>query len=142
MFQGDDAFKVLDRIVVQEGSDIFREGHGGMRAYVVQTGSVEIWRDIEGERVVYATIGEGGIFGEMALIDKSPRTANATATEATVCIVINEMTFQKKLLQTDSFLAGLIRVMVGNIRSLHQKQSDEASLEALEESADIVDEPI
>jgi CRP/FNR family transcriptional regulator, cyclic AMP receptor protein len=142
MFQGDDAFRVLDRVVVQEGSNIFREGNGGMRAYVVQTGTVEIWREIEGEKVVYATIGEGGIFGEMALIDKSPRTANATATEATVCIVINEMTFRKKLRQTDSFLAGLIRVMVANIRSLHEKQTNEASLEALEESADIVDEAV
>jgi CRP-like cAMP-binding protein len=92
-----------------------------MRAYVVESGSVEILWEVEGERVVYAAIGEGGIFGEMALVGKSLWTANATATEATVCIVINGMTFQKELCQTDSVLAGLVRVMVGNIRSLNQK---------------------
>ena len=56
MFQGDEAFTVLDRVVVQEGSNIFREGNGGMLAYAVQSGSVEILWAIEGERVVYATI--------------------------------------------------------------------------------------
>jgi CRP-like cAMP-binding protein len=139
MFQGDDGFKVLDRVVVEKGTNIFREGDGGMRAYVVQSGAVEIWRDIDGERVVYATIGEGGIFGEMALVDKSTRTATATALEGTVCIVVNEMTFRRKLRETDSFLAGLIRVMVANIRSLHQEQSDAAALEALEDEIEIVD---
>ena len=42
MFQGDEAFTVLGRVVIQEGSHIFREGNGGMCAYVVQSGSVEI----------------------------------------------------------------------------------------------------
>ena len=120
MLQGDEAFRVLDRFVVQEGSNIFREGSGGMRAYVVESGSGEILWEIEGERVVYATIGEGEIFGEMALVGKSFWTADATANEATVCIVINGMTFQKELCQTDSVLAGLVGVVVSNIRSLHQ----------------------
>lgn len=106
--------------MVQEGSNIFREGYGGMRAYVVESGSGEILWEIEGERVVYATIGEGEIFGEMALVGKSFWTADATANEATVCIVINGMTFQKELCQTDSVLAGLVGVVVSNIRSLHQ----------------------
>ncbi|MBT5109958.1 MAG: cyclic nucleotide-binding domain-containing protein [Rhodospirillaceae bacterium] len=139
MYQGGEAFKVLDRVVVEAGSNFFREGDGGMRAYVVQSGSVEIWRNIDGERVVYATIGEGGIFGEMALVDRSTRTANATAVEGTVCIVINEMTFRRKLRETDSFLAGLIRVMVANIRSLHQEQSGATALEALEDEIDIIE---
>jgi CRP-like cAMP-binding protein len=56
MFQGDEAFRVLGRVVVEEGSSIFREGKGGMLAYAVQSGSVEILWAIEGERVVYATI--------------------------------------------------------------------------------------
>jgi len=56
MFQGDEAFRVLGRVVVEEGSSIFREGKGGMLAYAVQSGSVEILWAIEGKRVVYATI--------------------------------------------------------------------------------------
>jgi hypothetical protein len=56
MFQGDEAFRVLGRVVVEEGSSIFCEGNGGTLAYAVQSGSVEILWAIEGERVVYATI--------------------------------------------------------------------------------------
>jgi CRP/FNR family transcriptional regulator, cyclic AMP receptor protein len=136
----DDAFKILDRIVVQKDANIFREGDGGMRAYIVQSGAVEIWREIDDERVTYATVEPGGIFGEMALIDDSTRTANATALDATVCIVINRVTFKSKLQGADPFLAGLLRIMAGNIRSLHQEQSTADSLEELEEVIEIVDE--
>jgi len=56
MFQGDEAFRVLGRVVVEEGLSIFREGNGGILAYAVQSSSVEILWEIEGEQVVYATI--------------------------------------------------------------------------------------
>jgi len=56
MFQGDEAFRALGRVVVEEGLSIFREGNGGMLAYAVQSSSVEILWEIEGEQVVYATI--------------------------------------------------------------------------------------
>ena len=141
MSSGDDGFKILDRIVVQEGAKVFSEGEGGMRAYIVQSGAIEIWREIEGKRVTYATIGAGGIFGEMALVDEAPRTANATATEATVCIVVNRVTFRKKIREADPFLAGLLRIMAGNIRSLHQEQTDTSSLEELENVIEIFDTP-
>jgi CRP/FNR family cyclic AMP-dependent transcriptional regulator len=141
MSQGDDGFKILDRIVIQKDVTIFREGDGGMRAYIVQSGAVETWREIEDERVTYATVEAGGIFGEMALIDDSTRTANATAIDATVCIVINRVTFKSKLRGADPFLAGLLRIMAGNIRSLHQEHSAAASLDELEDIIEIIEDP-
>ena len=65
--------QVLDRKVFAEGEKIFREGDSGSRAYIIQRGCVEIIKDIDGEDIVVGSVGPGGIFGEMALIDNQPR---------------------------------------------------------------------
>jgi CRP-like cAMP-binding protein len=53
------------------GEVIFSDGDGGDYMFLVRSGSVEIIRN----RAVVKTVGPGGIFGEMALIDGSPRSA-------------------------------------------------------------------
>lgn len=132
MAQTGDGFQVLDRIVVQEGNHVFKAGDTASRAYVLQSGKIEIWRMVNGKREVMDTIGRGGIFGEMALIDKAPRLATATAIEPSVCIVVNELMFRRKIRGTDPFLVGLLRVMVANIRSIHESQTAD-SLSALDD---------
>ncbi len=60
---------LLHREVFRAGTVIFREATPGSRAFIVETGKVAIWRDFGGERRTLGVVGEGGIFGEMALID-------------------------------------------------------------------------
>ena len=114
--------QVLDRSVFPEGTTIFREGDGGNRAYIVQRGKVEFYKDVDGEKMLVGSVGKGSIFGEMALIDDKPRMATAVVAEPTVCIVISEALFQKKLDATDPFLAGILRVLVENIRSIQDRK--------------------
>jgi len=53
--------QVLDRIVLQPGESLFKEGEYGDRAYVVQEGSVNIVKaNGEGE-IVLGTVDKGGI---------------------------------------------------------------------------------
>jgi len=81
--------KILDRLVIAEGSTVFNEGDRGDRAYVVQEGIIEIVRDDEHRNpVVLGIVEKGGIFGEMALIDDQPRMASARARVATTVIVV------------------------------------------------------
>ena len=68
----------VERLTFQSGDYIFKEGDSANNAYIIQSGSVEIVKSGE-EEVVLATIPEGGIFGEMALIDDSPRMAAAAS---------------------------------------------------------------
>jgi CRP-like cAMP-binding protein len=81
--------EVHNRQVYYAGSTIFREGEFGSRAFLIASGSVEISKHIAGENVVLGRIGPGDIFGEMALIDKQPRSATATVKETTVLVVVN-----------------------------------------------------
>ena len=110
--------QVLDRKTYAEDTPIFRQGDPGNAAYVVQKGEVEIWVAENGEKRVLGVVKAGGIFGEMALIDNSPRMASATATKSTICIVIPDRMFQEKMNQADAFVVALLRIFCNNIRSM------------------------
>lgn len=113
--------KVLERKVFQAGEIIFQEGDEGLRAYVVQTGGVEIFKVKDGKRAVLGVVGPGGIFGEMALIDDVPRMASAAAVGVTTVILISRRMLEEKLSRADPFLRGLIDVFAGNLRSLARR---------------------
>jgi CRP-like cAMP-binding protein len=57
------------------GDKIALEGEGGLMFFVVETGELSV--EVHGESV--STMGPGSSFGEIALIDRRPRTATVTA---------------------------------------------------------------
>ena len=102
------------------GRYIFREGEAGDSAFVVTEGNVEIVRaSAGGGEVVLGTIGPGGMFGEMALIDNHPRMASARAIgdEAEVMVISRQM-LHKKLETADPFHRALIDILTNHVRSL------------------------
>ena len=118
----DSPFKFLKRDFYPAGTVIVREGEVGTRAYVIESGEVEVWREVGGERIRLGIVGRGGIFGEMALIDKAPRMASVSALENTTCVIVTDAVFNKKMAEADSFLVALLRIFVRNIRSLTELQ--------------------
>jgi rhodanese-related sulfurtransferase len=73
----------------QPGEVIFREGDDARgEAYVVHEGGVEIRKLIDGEDRLLRKLGEGDLFGEMALFLKAPRSANAIAATAVELLII------------------------------------------------------
>jgi CRP-like cAMP-binding protein len=59
----------------QTGDKIALEGESGLMFFVVEDGELEV--EVHGQKV--SNIGPGGSFGEIALIDRRPRTATVTA---------------------------------------------------------------
>ena len=108
---------ILQRQTFQIGDRIFKEGEDGHLAYIVQSGEVEIFKTTEGVETVLGRIGQGGIFGEMALIDSEPRMAGARASKGSTLIVVNRATFEQKLNKADPFIRGLLNILVNHIRS-------------------------
>jgi len=74
-----------------DGDVVFREGMPSSRMYVLLTGQVRITRNpgLDHEEVL-AQLEPGACFGEMGLIDPSPRSARATAVGAVTLLVLSE----------------------------------------------------
>ena len=109
---------VLERKSCQAGDTIFREGDSANQAFIVQDGEVAIVKSAGGKVTVLGTIGKGGIFGEMGLIDDQPRMATARAKTAATLIVVSRETFDQKLAKTDPFVRGLLNVFADTIRAM------------------------
>lgn len=104
--------------VYSDGETICREGEEGSSMFVIQSGEVDITRkSIHGD-VVIAALSDGEIFGEMALFDRLPRSATATASgEARVLSVDKKKLFT--LINRDPTLAfKILETMSQRIRKL------------------------
>ena len=131
---------VLERRIYDTGHKSFDEGQAGNQAYFVQSGRVEFVKTREDRETILGTFGEGGMFGEMALIDNQPRMASARAAEVTTLIFVSRMMFEHKMVKANAFVRGLLRILVGNIRSLSVELERGAfDVGELTESAEIAD---
>ncbi|HKI99292.1 MAG TPA: cyclic nucleotide-binding domain-containing protein [bacterium] len=74
----------------QDGETIFNEGEKGDRLYVLIMGLVEIIKHREQGTETLATMNAGDCFGEMALVDQEPRSADARAKGDTMIIEVND----------------------------------------------------
>ena len=115
--------QILERITFKAGDAIFREGERGYRAFIIQEGDIDILRNVNYKETIIATVGKGGIIGEMALIDESPRMATARAASAGVVIVVTTEMFNSKMKSTDPFIRGLLNILVDHIRRLSAENS-------------------
>jgi CRP/FNR family transcriptional regulator len=88
-----------------QGTTIVRQGETGVGFYVVISGRALIQQRLAGgSNRELATLGRGGIFGEMALIDIFPRSASVVALEKTRAQVIPIFDF-RALVYDDSDIA-------------------------------------
>ncbi|MGE5546905.1 MAG: cyclic nucleotide-binding domain-containing protein [Solirubrobacterales bacterium] len=115
--------QILDRRSFEAGRVIFAQGERGDAAYVVESGEVGIYREVDGEVVKLGTLSAGGIFGEMAVIDGTPRMATARAETAVVLVRVPKGVFDQKMAACDPFIRGLITIFLNNIRSSHKLYS-------------------
>jgi len=104
--------KASDAVPHAAGQTIFREGDNGEHMYAVVTGEVEIVTDGK----VLETVGEGGVFGEMALIDRNPRSASAIAKTDCSVVGVDEKRFQFLVQQTPFFAIQMMRILAGRLR--------------------------
>jgi signal transduction histidine kinase len=108
------------------GQDIFKEGDNGDGVYVVKDGQVEISVVVaKGIRRVFAQLGPGEMFGEMAVLEFKPRSATATAVKDTIAYFIprNELLV---MVERSSILSlQLLREISRRLREFDQRYTQE-----------------
>ncbi|MEO0035021.1 MAG: hypothetical protein RLZZ501_1044 [Pseudomonadota bacterium] len=98
------------------GTLIFREGDGGDTAYLVHRGTVRIFKTVGGRRVTLGLVRPFQVFGELALIDDSPRMAGALADDDVTVLVLPRATIQAMIDQAPDGLRTLILSMMATMR--------------------------
>jgi uncharacterized membrane protein len=90
----------VEQVDFQPGATIFSENDKGDALYVVHSGTVRIWvLDEDAKPVTLTELKEGGFFGELAVLDRGPRSTNASAVGDTILHRLSSDDFQQFLLQ-------------------------------------------
>jgi CRP-like cAMP-binding protein len=97
-------------------STIFEEGEPGDCMFVLLEGMVTI--SIKGVDVWHIRAGE--VFGEMALIDRRPRSASAISRTSVRVARIDEAGFMKLVHDTPAFSLYMMRLMAKRLRALDE----------------------
>ena len=100
---------------------IFKEGDPGDCAYIIESGMVEVVLDKDGRKLVMATLTKGDILGEMAIIDRLPRTASARAIVATEVTAIPLDYVSQKIEQSDPTVRMFLRLAMARYRDLNAR---------------------
>lgn len=96
---------------------IVQEGQAGLRMYVVLEGNVTV--SIRGKLI--ERLGPGGVFGELALVDQSPRLASVVAETDCSVLPINRNAFLALVKTSPDFAASLLGSLAQRLRSLTRK---------------------
>lgn len=119
-----DKEKALRRKTLAKDAVIFREGERGIFAYLLKSGKVAITVSRDGEPVLLTTILPNQIFGELALIDNSPRSATAIAMEPSEVILITQDDIDRQLESGEEFMKYWVAYLTDRIRDLSKRVRD------------------
>lgn len=125
-----EALSMIASVVAEEnqapGTKIFGYGDPGDKLYIVVEGKVRISREVGGMgEEALAVLGAGEVFGEMALLDESPRSADAKAHDRCRLLVITKDAFDDLLfLHKDlayEVLWSCVRMLAARLRETNDK---------------------
>jgi len=124
-------FQIASYETFQDGQIIFEDGSNGDWIYVVEEGEVEISKNVGGQKIVVEILKESDIFGELAYIDKSPRSARATAKGKTMVGLIDRYFFDAEFNKLSADFQKIIKTVAFRLR-----KSTQRSVEAQKEKGD------
>ena len=113
------AAEKLAKLVQQHpaGTVLFRDGEAGERMYVIQTGRVRIYTEVRGAQKQLAILGPGDFFGEMAILNRKPRTASAEVLEDAKVLAIDAQTFGSMVMSNTEIAVRLIKRLARRLDS-------------------------
>lgn len=97
------------QLAYSAGERIFSQGELGTEMYIIQEGEVEIVKHIGGESHTLSHLEKGDFFGEMAILEAMPRTADAVAVTEVRVVAINGSRFDEMLRKNPEVAVRIIR---------------------------------
>ncbi len=107
-------------VMFEAGKTILKQGGPGLSFLLILEGKAEVRK--KGKTVT--SIGPGGFFGEMTVIDDKPRSADVVAIEPTRCLGVTAWSFTPMLRSNPSIAIEIIRELVRRLRQYEESPGD------------------
>ena len=107
--------KETDTLQLAPGDFLFREGEKGEKMYVLLEGEIDVFLG----DFVLETAEPGSLLGEIALIDDTPRTANAVAKTPARLAQIDRRRFHFLVQQTPHFATHVMKTLADRLRHMN-----------------------
>ncbi|OGH55968.1 MAG: hypothetical protein A3I06_13015 [Candidatus Lindowbacteria bacterium RIFCSPLOWO2_02_FULL_62_12] len=118
-----DLASIVEEKSFEAGGTVFKEGEEGDAMYAILEGAVKIVKRIDPAKGLskdLAILGAGDFFGEMSLIDRSPRSASVVAAGPATLVRVSRQAFQdlleKSAITAANLLFGIIQTVSGRLR--------------------------
>ncbi len=116
--------KTYEVLTFERGELIFKENQPGDCAYLIKSGVVVVYKEIDGEKVILGKLKSGDLLGEMAVITGEPRTASAVAAEESELLTINEDSMQAALSESLPIIKALVNQLIERFNGMNKQHTE------------------
>jgi CRP-like cAMP-binding protein len=102
----------LDEVVVPAGKVLVEEGRIGLEFFLIVSGTATVTRN--GRKV--ATLGPGGYFGELSLLDRKPRSASVVTDTEMDVLVLSQRQFNSVMQSVPTIARKMLSAMANRVR--------------------------
>ncbi len=126
---GDEALRELSSVAKRRtfraGEVIFHRDDPGQVLYAIKEGKVKICLiSPDGQEISLVVFGKGDCFGEMALLDGLPRSADAIAVEKVECYTLQRSDFHNAIMKNPTIAIQVLEVVSRRLRSTNDQVED------------------
>lgn len=134
----------FERYIVSHamGDVIFSEGEIGNEMFIIQTGTVELAKNIGGEERILASLEKGDFFGEMSVLEDLPRTSSARARSDVELVRINGAMFDTMLKSNPEIAVRMMRKLCRRVREVTAMLEETVGRRVLEEEKPAARKPV
>jgi CRP/FNR family transcriptional regulator len=115
----------------RQWAQIVKQGQSDDSMYLILEGELRARLMIDGKETILATLGPGECFGEIALFDRSPRSADVLANKDSLLLKVSSEAFDKLRAEAPELAAPMLqaiaRTLAGRIRADNKRIKDSVS---------------
>ena len=116
---------VAKRRAFRSGEVIFHRDDPGQVLYVIKEGKVKICLiSPDGQEISLVVFGKGECFGELALLDGLPRSADAIAVEKVECYTLQRSDFHNAIMKNPNIAIQVLEVISKRLRNTNEQVED------------------
>ncbi|MDD2709582.1 MAG: cyclic nucleotide-binding domain-containing protein [Verrucomicrobiae bacterium] len=123
--QAEQFVNLVEKIKVRAFQAIVKQGEHGDSMFLILEGEARVFVSSDGKENAIATLGVGDFFGEMALLDAGPRSANVSANKDSTLLKLSKAALEQLVMEKPDlsarFLMAMNRLLSGRIRQTNDR---------------------